>query len=175
MSVREVSEADGKYSAVISAPFPLSILNLFFGSIVLAAKNPDFNLFVLHIYYAPVMLVLTVVFFAYQLIIMPLAYVKVAGHKWALVIRAPRGKGSSSSLDRAAQAFLFLICGPLLMLGNIFVDMFWFVMHLYKMDLDKSITKKTKAEEVAELPEIHRRTYKSMLKYFAEQNEQLVS
>lgn len=102
LSVREVSEADGKYSAVISAPFPLSILNLVFGSIVLSAKSPDFNLFVLHIYYFPVMIVLVAVFLAYQLAIIPFAYMKVAGHKWALVIRAPRGKGSSSSLDRAA-------------------------------------------------------------------------
>ena len=42
------------------------------------------------------------------------------------------------------------------------------------MDLDKSVTKKTKAEEVAELPEIHRRNYKLMIKYFGEQNDQLV-
>lgn len=96
------------------------------------------------------------------------------GHKWALVIRQPRGKGSSSSLDRAFQALLFMVVGPLLLLANVFTDMIWFVLHLYKMDLDKSITKKTKAEEVAELPEIHRRTYKAMLKYFGKQNDQLV-
>ena len=65
LSVREVSEADDKYSAVISAPFPISILNLLFGSVVLAAKSPDFNLFVLHIYYFPIMCVLVVVFFVY--------------------------------------------------------------------------------------------------------------
>ena len=101
LSVREVSEADGKYSAVVSAPFPISILNIPLGSIVLAAKSPSFNQFVLHIYYFPVMLCLIGVFCAYQMIILPLAYLKVAGHKWALVIKAPRGKGSSSSLDRA--------------------------------------------------------------------------
>ena len=69
---------------------------------------------------------------------------------------------------------LFMVVGPLLLLANVFTDMIWFVLHLYKMDLDKSITKKTKAEEVAELPEIHRRTYKAMLKYFGKQNDQLV-
>ena len=42
------------------------------------------------------------------------------------------------------------------------------------MDLDKSTTKKEKAEELSELPEIHRRSYKKMLKYFGEQNDQLV-
>ena len=65
LSVREVSEADGKYSAVISAPFPLSVLNLVFGSIVLAAKSPAFNLAILHLYYFPIMLCLIAVFIAY--------------------------------------------------------------------------------------------------------------
>ena len=35
---------------------------------------------------------------------------------------------------------------------NIITDIYWFVMHLYKMDLDKTITKKSKAEEIMELP-----------------------
>ena len=65
LSVREVSEADSKYSAVISAPFPLNLLNLVFGTIVLAAKSPSFNLFVLHIYYFPLMIVMVVFFLAY--------------------------------------------------------------------------------------------------------------
>ncbi len=60
------------------------------------------------------------------------------------------------------------------MLASVVTDMFWFIKHLYKMDLDKSITKKTKAEEISDLPEIHRRTYKKMLKYFSQQNDQLV-
>jgi len=168
LSVREVSEADGKYSAVISAPFPLSVLNLLFGTIVLAAKSPSFNLFVLHIYYFPVMLALVATFMVYQVLILPIAYLKVAGHKWALVIKAPKGKGSSSSLDRAGQAMLFQVLGLVFMLFSVVTDSFWFVRHLYKMDLDKSITKKTKAEETSDLPEIHRRTYKKMLKYFGE-------
>ena len=65
LSVREVSEADGKYSAVISAPFPLTILNIPFGSMVLAAKSPDLNLFVLHLYYFPVAIALLCLFLAY--------------------------------------------------------------------------------------------------------------
>ena len=174
LSVREVSEADGKYSAVISAPFPLTILNIPFGSLVLAAKSPKLNLAILHMYYFPVMLCLIACFIAYQLVILPLAYLKVSGHKWALVVKAPKGDGSSSSLDRAGQAFLFQVIGPLLMSASIFTDIYWFVLHLYKVDLDKSITKKSKAEEVAELPEIHRRSYKLMIKYFGEQNDQLV-
>ena len=120
------------------------------------------------------MLCLIAIFIGYQILILPLAYIKVVGHKFALVIKAPKGKGSSSSLDRAGQALLFLLVGGLLMAASVFTDTYWFIMHLYKMDLDKSITKKTKSEEVSELPEIHRRSYKLMMKYFGDQNDQLV-
>jgi hypothetical protein len=40
LGVREVTEADDKYSAVISAPFPLCILTFFFGPIVIGMKSP---------------------------------------------------------------------------------------------------------------------------------------
>jgi hypothetical protein len=65
LSVREISEADEKYSAVISAPFPLNLLNLVLGSIVLGAKNPKVNLILLHLYFIPVNLVCLVIFTVY--------------------------------------------------------------------------------------------------------------
>jgi len=65
LSVRDVSEADEKYSAVVSVPFPLSTLNLLFGSIVLGAKSPLLNLVLLHFYFIPVMLVSLIFFTAY--------------------------------------------------------------------------------------------------------------
>jgi hypothetical protein len=65
LSVREVSEADEKYSAVISAPFPVNILNLVFGSIVLGVKNPKANVVLLHFYFLPINLVCLVLFSAY--------------------------------------------------------------------------------------------------------------
>lgn len=47
------------------------------------------------------------------------------------------------------------------------VDIFWFIAHVYKMDLDKSVQKKvfTYDKEEESLP-LHRRTYKKMLMYF---------
>ena len=101
LSVRDVSEADEKYSSVVSAPFPLSVCNLLFGSIVLGAKSPTLNLILLHFYFLPVLIVCLVVFVLYQLAILPFCYIKMLGHKWALIVKAPVGKGSSSSLDRA--------------------------------------------------------------------------
>lgn len=101
LSVRDVSEADEKYSSVVSVPFPLSTCNLVLGSIVLGAKSPTLNLMLLHFYFLPVMLITFIIFSAYQIIILPFAYLKILGHKWALIVKAPVGRGSLSSLDRA--------------------------------------------------------------------------
>ena len=98
--MREISEADDKYSAVVSVFFPMSALNLVFGSIVLVAKSPSFNVFVLHLYFFPVMLICLAFFIIWQVIILPFAYLKVVGHKFALMICGPTGAGSATTLDR---------------------------------------------------------------------------
>ena len=94
LSVREASEADlqlkeDKYSAAVSCPYPLSILNLALGTYVLTAKSPYHNTLVLHFYYVPTMLATLILFIAYQLLILPLSYVKIVCHKFALVVKAP--------------------------------------------------------------------------------------
>ena len=43
LSVREVSEADEKYSAVVCPFFPVNMLNLTAGTLVLSNKSPKIN------------------------------------------------------------------------------------------------------------------------------------
>ena len=92
-------------------------------------------------------------------------------HKWALVVKAPKGMGSASFCDRAGKAFVFILVGPILLTFNALIDIPWFLTHVYKKDLDKTIVKRAKSEAETELPEIHRRTYKEMLAYFEKQND----
>lgn len=175
LSVRDVSEADEKYSSVVSVPFPMTVCNLVFGSIVLAAKSPFLNLLLLHFYYLPIMLVSFVIFSAYQVVILPFCYLKLIGHKWALIVKAPQGRGSLSSIDRVGQFMLFFFVGPLFLVGNVIVDNVWFFVHLYNQNLDRSNSSKAfiGSENINDV-EIHRRTYKKMLEYFRDANEQLV-
>jgi hypothetical protein len=65
LSVREASEADEKYSAAISCPYPLSILNLLLGTYVLSVKKPIVNRYILYIYFLPTFFVILVLFIAY--------------------------------------------------------------------------------------------------------------
>lgn len=175
LSIREISEADDKYSAVISVFFPISALNLIFGSIVLAAKSPSFNLFVLHLYFLPVMLICLLLFIVWQILILPFAYFKVVGHKFALMICGPTGAGSQTTLDRFGSAILFVFIGPILLVLSMIVDIYWWLAHVYKMDLEKSSSKifSYDQQEEESMP-LHRRTYKKMLTYFEAQNDQLV-
>ena len=89
LSVREVSEADEKYSAVISAPFPLTALNFVFGGVILGAKSINANVFLLNIYFLPIAIVCFVLFVAYELVMLPFCYIKIVGHKFALMIKTP--------------------------------------------------------------------------------------
>ncbi|CDW87773.1 transient receptor potential cation subfamily member 4 [Stylonychia lemnae] len=168
LSVREVSEADDKYSAVISAPFPLNVLNLTAGTIVISLKSPQANIALLNVYYLPISLVCLSLFLVYQIVILPFCYFKIIGHKFALMVKSPQGQGARSTLDRAGQALFFMIFGLILLGLNMIVDIYWFTLHLYKMDLDKSHL------QVQQTTNLNRRTYKKMIKYFEQKNEQLV-
>ena len=65
LSVREASEADEKYSAAVSPPYPISILNMILGTYILSVKNPAHNKAILHFYFFPIMLVVLVIFTTY--------------------------------------------------------------------------------------------------------------
>ena len=81
--------------------------------------------------------------------------------------------GGSSFFDRAGKAIIFMLFGAIVLLLNFLVDIVWFLIHTYKKDLDKTVTK-TKGKDVDALPEINRRTYKKIHEYFEKQNDQLV-
>ena len=133
LQVREVSEVDAKnkYSAVISAPFPLNILNIVLGSIVLAAKNKYANLALLHFYYLPLVLSLAVIFQVYQILIGPFVYIKMVAHKWALVMAASSSKTKMRTMERFLGFLLFLFFGPSLIICNFWSDLVWFFVHCY--------------------------------------------
>ena len=95
-------------------------------------------------YFLPVLIGSLVCFIIYQVLILPFTYVKMVFHKWALLVKAPKGMGSASFLDRAARAIGFMILGPVALVLSAIVDIVWFLIHVYKKDLDKAVTKKAK-------------------------------
>lgn len=166
LSVREASEADEKYSAAISPPYPVSILNLILGTYILSVKSKGHNEVILHFYYLPVMFSVLLLFVAYQAVMLPLCYIKVVGHKFALMVKNPQGTGAKSTSDRFAYAVFFIFCGPFILLFDGIVDTFWFLFHLYKTDLDIVAKQKKENKGFGITSSINRRTFKKMLHYF---------
>lgn len=163
LSVREVSQPDEKYSAVVCAPYPLNMLNMILGVYVLSVKSPTTNRVVQHIYYIPTAIVCTAIFIAYQFVILPFAYVKVVFHKFALVVNNPKGIGSKTKSNRFGYAILFMFIGLFILTINCFFDIFWFVKHLYlkEHEIDSSIHAKNETTK-----SVRRSVLKTMLGYF---------
>ena len=107
-----------------------------------------------------------VVFITYEFFVLPFCYLKLVIHKFALIYYAPTGEKSISRCGRFIQWIIFVIFGVPILGFDCLVDIFWFLKHLYKTDLDKSHL--TSQDESVM---IHRLTYKKMLKYFEQKNE----
>jgi hypothetical protein len=172
LSVREASEADEKYSAAVSPVYPLSIANMLLGTYILSVKNPVHNTIILHFYFLPIMLVCLTIFVCYQVVILPFSYVKIVGHKFALMIKNPQGTGAKSTSDRFAYAVYFAIIGPAVLCLDCIVDIYWFLVHTYKTDLDIVARQKQEDRGFGITNSINRRTFKKMLHYFEVQSGQ---
>lgn len=171
LSVRAASEADEKYSAAVSPAYPLSILNMLLGTLILSVKSPELNRAILLLYYTPVMLVVFALFVAYQFAILPICYAKIVAHKFALVIKNPGGTGAKSPSNRFGYALFFTAVGPLILLLDCICDIYWFLRHLYKTDLDVLVQHKQEVKQghTGLSTAINRQTFKKMLAYFEQQ------
>ena len=63
----------------------------------------------------------------------------------------------------------FMVAGPMILAINCVVDVYWFIRHMYKMDLDK-VVKKKKDNSDSCISVIDRKTFKKILKYFESEN-----
>ena len=161
LQVRAFTEADKRYSCLISAPPPLHALNFLYFMLLLELRRPErLNLFVLHLQYVPVMIVSTVLYIAYNAVLLPFAFAKVAVHKFALIFSGRVHQlRRSNRADRVGSAILFLFAGLPILLLDFLVDIVVFLRHLYWNDLEKTYL-------AARLPNVSRRTYKKLHEYF---------
>ena len=84
----------------------------------------------LHIEFAPVAFVLCVFYFVYTLAILPLTYVKLWFHKLTMIFTYSRVYRRDRDY-KFIRAMEFLVVGPLLLTVNFFIDLQYFVRHLY--------------------------------------------
>lgn len=159
LRLRPVMEADETHSSLISGPFPLHGLNWITPPFMFLPRSPRVaNEITLHIMYLPIAIIVTCIFFCYNLIIWPIAYLKLIPHKFALIFKknvAFSGNGS----NRFGGFLLIFFFGIIILFLNLCVDMFYFVVHLYTYDLEKV------DDEDEHVPDMSIRTYHKLYTY----------
>jgi hypothetical protein len=84
-------------------------------------------------------------------------------------VKNPQGTGAKTTSSRFGYAVFFMAVGPLILALDCVVDVYWFIRHMYKMDLDK-VAQKKKDDDGGSVKAIDRKTFKKMLVYFENQN-----
>ena len=94
--------------------------------------------------YIPVLVSVTVLFGAGEVIMWPFVYVKMVFHKLTMVWVYSKAFRVSRA-DKFAQLVYFVFFGPFIIISNSVVDLWFFLKHLMLIDLQK-IKHKTRGE-----------------------------
>lgn len=138
LKIRPQTQADKDYSALVSIPAPLNIVHLIFAPFLLASKNPQsVNEFILTIAYIPVMCFVTFVFVVYNILLIPLCFVKIWWHKLIMVYVYSKSYRVSRA-DKFITFCMFWAFGLVILTVNSVVDIWYFLKHLWLKSLFKT-------------------------------------
>jgi hypothetical protein len=105
---------------------------------MLTSKNPElWNKAILWVAYLPVLIVTTAVFFVYEILLLPLTFVKVLFHKMIMIFIYSKSYRVTKA-DKFMLWILFMMIGPLRLLVNVVTDTAAFVKHSMMMNLKKT-------------------------------------
>ena len=124
MKLRSTMNYDKRASGLVSTCPPWNVLPLVLSPLYFTKMNESkLNNFVLHVCYVPVLVVATVVFVAFNLVMIPFAYIKGVAIKLKLLFhRKPRAQLHR----RVLSVVLFATAGGAILLMNLLVDMIFF-------------------------------------------------
>ena len=138
LKIRPQTEADKEYSSLISLPTPFNFFHIFFAPFLLTSSRPQrCNECILTLGYLPVMLGVTIVFSIYNLLLVPLAYVKLWWHKLIMIYVYSKSYRVSRA-DKFITFCLFWIFGLLTLTLSALADIYYFVRHLWLRNLLKT-------------------------------------
>lgn len=137
LELRSTTQADKNYSLLISVPVPLNFFLLFAGPVLMTQKNPQkFNEKMLFIFYIPILVIATILFLTIEVILWPFVYTKMVFHKLTMVWVYSR-TWRDSRADKFMNFVFFVFMGPIFTVLSTFVDLFYFLRHMVRLDLQK--------------------------------------
>lgn len=138
LKLRSYTQADKEYSALVSIPPPLNILLVIFAPFLLTTRNPSkLNEIILCFAYIPTMLAVTLLFFIYQICLLPVTYVKLFFHKLVMIYVYSKSYRVSRA-DKFITFTFFVFFGPFSLAINAVVDVLYFLCHLWLRDMPKT-------------------------------------
>jgi len=127
LKVRPVTQADKEYSALVSIPVPLNVTLIVFAPILLTSKDPErVNKWILYFAYFPTLLFTTSLFLAYNIVLLPLAYVKLFFHKLVMIFVYSKSYRVSRA-DKFMNVIVFLLIGAIRLILNVISDQIVFI------------------------------------------------
>ena len=88
------------------------------------------------IFYLPVLFVTTCLFLVFEMLMWPLVYIKMVFHKLTMTWVYSRSYRTSRA-DKFMNFIMYFFFGPLIVIGNTFVDLQYFLIHMVRFDLQK--------------------------------------
>jgi hypothetical protein len=135
LKVRSTTQADKEYSILISCPAPVNFFLLLSAPCLLSSPTKkDLNQKLLLAMYSPILLSLIAIFIAFEVVMWPFVYTKMLFHKLTMVWVYSKSFRVSRA-DKFANFISFVVHGPFTVIGNSFVDTYYFVRHLLLLDL----------------------------------------
>jgi hypothetical protein len=133
LKIRSYTQVEKKYSALVSLPVPLNFLLLIVSPFLMLSKRPErFNIVLLLIAYIPVVFSSTVLFFCYNMALVPLVFIKMFFHKLTMIFVYSK----HIRISRAMKFFfavLYTAYGLPSAFVNVFKDTYYYVMHCFVM------------------------------------------
>jgi len=165
LAVWAITEADGKRSALVSGMPPLHILNYLTSFLLFCPRSPEIgNYITLHLYYLPVAIVVIIIYVIYTALIIPLCYVKMIPHKFALIYGKKSSKTKNTGM-RFGSFIMFFFLGLAILVLDWVVDIGIFIAHLYWHDLELTDTK------IKKIPDVNLWTYDKLHEFLKTKRE----
>jgi hypothetical protein len=120
---------------LVSLPAPLNFVHVFLAPFLLTSKNPEkLNVFILHFAYIPILVIMVLIFTVYNIILWPLAYIKIFFHKLIMVMTYSKSFRVSRA-DKFMYFVIWVIFGFPILMANSAIDIYFFVKHMLMRDL----------------------------------------
>mmetsp|Transcript_37711 Transcript_37711/g.57750 ORF Transcript_37711/g.57750 Transcript_37711/m.57750 type:complete len:179 (-) Transcript_37711:1210-1746(-) len=168
LKIRSITEADKRYSILISVPPPLNIFLLFTVPFLISSPNIQrINERLLMAMYSIVLVVATITFLAGEMILWPFVFIKMTFHKLTMVWVYSKSFRVSRA-DKFTYFIVYVGFGLFINMGNTIVDLSFFLRHLVQFDLQK-IKHKTKHSTIS------KERFKLIEQFFEEKQEKVLN